>query len=502
MQFIVRYFPEVIIKSRPVRKQMSRQLQANLQILLRPVVGGRARVVAGWDKLVVSVDEASAADVVRVVDVLRSTPGIASFMDVEEGSLEGLPQLAERVLSIWQDRLKDKTFAVRCHRRGQHGFSSRDVECAVGEALLQGSAARGVDLERPECLVRVEVIGDRVFVVNRRWEGLGGYPCGTIDAVLSLVSGGFDSTVASFQMMRRGLLTHFLFFNLGGHAHEIGVKEVAVYLWMKYGASHPVRFITVPFEDVVAEILRQVDDRLMGVVLKRMMLRAAGRIAADLGLQALVTGESVAQVSSQTLHNLAVIDQVCDSLVLRPLISADKSTIVAISREIGAEAFAAAMPEYCGVISVKPATRARLERVQAAELRFDMAVLERAIARARNERIDRLALEEQSAPEVEVMVAPVAGSVIIDVRHPDEVERAPLRVPGIEVQLIPFYELHRRFAGLDQTRRYMLYCEQGVMSRLHAAHLVHEGCTNVCVYRPAGAAGQARAGEEPPGEPG
>jgi thiamine biosynthesis protein ThiI len=90
-------------------------------------------------------------------------------------------------------------------------------------------------------------VQDRFYVVLARHQGLGGFPLGTQDAVLSLISGGFDSTVSSFLTMKRGLVTHFCFFNLGGRAHETGVKEVALYLWMKYGASHPVTFVTVPF---------------------------------------------------------------------------------------------------------------------------------------------------------------------------------------------------------------------------------------------------------------
>ncbi|HAD10702.1 MAG TPA: tRNA 4-thiouridine(8) synthase ThiI, partial [Porticoccaceae bacterium] len=126
---------------------------------------------------------------------------------------------------------------------------------------------------------------------------------------------------------KRGLRTHFCFFNLGGRAHELGVKEVAWYLWQKYGASHRVKFITVPFEEVVAEILTKVTDSQMGVVLKRMMYRAAGEVARSWNVDALVTGESVAQVSSQTLPNLAVIDSVTDLLTIRPLVTMDKNDI-------------------------------------------------------------------------------------------------------------------------------------------------------------------------------
>jgi thiamine biosynthesis protein ThiI len=119
------------------------------------------------------------------------------------------------------------------------------------------------------------------------------------------MSGGFDSTVAAYQIMRRGLMAHFCFFNLGGRAHELGVMEVAHFIWKKYGSSQRVLFVSVPFEEVVGEILGKVDNSHMGVVLKRMMLRAASQIADRLHIDALVTGEAISQVSSQTLPNLS-----------------------------------------------------------------------------------------------------------------------------------------------------------------------------------------------------
>ncbi|MGB1908219.1 MAG: thiazole biosynthesis protein, partial [Spongiibacter sp.] len=142
------------------------------------------------------------------------------------------------------------------------------------------------------------------------------------------------------------------------------------------------------------------------------------------------------------------------------------------------------MPEYCGVISVKPTTRAKPEKIAEQEGNFDFAVLERAIASARYTNIDALADEEQTVVDVEVLPIPLAEAVILDVRHPDEIERKPLQLDRNEVREMPFYELHRRFAELDQGVNYQLYCDKGVMSRLHAAHLVEQGFTNVKVYRP------------------
>ncbi|VFS52266.1 tRNA sulfurtransferase [Budvicia aquatica] len=128
--------------------------------------------------------------------------------------------------------------------------------------------------------------------------------------------------------MRRGCRVHYCFFNLGGAAHEIGVKQVAHYLWSRFGSSHKVRFISIDFAPVVGEILENVDDGQMGVVLKRMMVRAASAMAERYGVQAIVTGEALGQVSSQTLTNLRLIDNASDTLVLRPLISHDKEHII------------------------------------------------------------------------------------------------------------------------------------------------------------------------------
>jgi len=224
----------------------------------------------------------------------------------------------------------------------------------------------------------------------------------------------------------------------------------------------------------------------MGVVLKRMMIRAANRVAASMQAGAIVTGESVAQVSSQTLANLRVIDEVSDMLTLRPLAVMDKGAIIDIARLIGTEQFAARMPEYCGVISVKPKTRAKRERVVREEENFDFAILEQAIASRRTETIDNLLTEELAAGEgVEIFATPQPGAVILDIRHPAEIEDKALEAGGTEVRAVPFFELERVFPTLDTGRNYMLYCDRGIMSRLHGEALLDKGFTNISVYRPA-----------------
>lgn len=483
MHFIVKFFPEITIKSPPVRKRFVKHLRDNLRQLFK-ALPFPVKVDREWDKIDVYADLETPEAIAQVTQILANTPGIASFAQVQTFPLGDLEDIFQKTKAIWGAALAGKTFCVRVKRSGEHEFSSIEVERYVGGGLNQYTDAAGVKLKNPDITVRMEIKRDQLHVIETQTKGLGGFPLGTQEPVLSLVSGGFDSTVSSYLTIKRGIRTHYCFFNLGGRAHEVGVKEVAYYLWNKFGASHRVMFVTVPFEDVVGEILEKVDNSQMGVVLKRMMLRAATQVAEKMEIPALVTGEAVAQVSSQTLTNLTVIDSVTDTLTLRPLIVMDKGDIIDIAREIGTEEFSAAIPEYCGVISRKPTTRAQEDRIAHEESKFDMAVLQQAVDTRRMVPIDDVVHDLDDEVKVEVSDAVAADQVIIDVRHPDEEELRPLKVEGATVMKIPFFRLNTDFPALDKSKHYLLYCEKGIMSQLHAANLKDEGFDNLGVYRP------------------
>ncbi|MEG5264270.1 tRNA uracil 4-sulfurtransferase ThiI [Pseudomonas sp. JDS28PS106] len=483
MKLIVKVFPEITIKSPPVRKKFIRQLGKNIRTVLREL---DADIVVGgvWDNLEVETQSTDPKILHGITERLSCMPGIANFLQVAEYPLGDMDDIVARCKAHYGDLLPGKMFSVRCKRAGRHPFSSMDVEKYVGSQLRQQCGAAGIELRKPEIVVRMEIRDQRLFVIHDQHKGLGGYPLGSLEQTLVLMSGGFDSTVAAYQIMRRGLMAHFCFFNLGGRAHELGVMEVAHFIWKKYGSSHRVLFVSVPFEEVLGEILEKVDNSHMGVVLKRMMLRAASAVAERLEMDVLVTGEAISQVSSQTLPNLSLIDSATDKLVLRPLIASHKQDIVDLANEIGTADFARHMPEYCGVISVNPKTHAKRNRVEYEEQQFDMAILERALERAKLVPIDRVIDDLSRSVEIEEVSQALAGQVIIDIRHPDAQEDQPLQVSGIEIQTVPFYALNSRFKELDNTRQYLLYCDKGVMSRLHAHHLLSEGHANVRVYRP------------------
>lgn len=485
MKFIVKVFPEITIKSRPVRKQFIRQLGKNIRSVLREL-DPQLQVQGEWDNLEVQTSLQEPRARAALIARLRCVPGIAHFLEVHDYPLGDFDDILDKCRQHFGSQLPGKIFSVRCKRGGKHSFSSVEVASYVGSHLRREFGAAGIDLKNPEVQVRIEIRHDRLYVVHAQHEGIGGYPLGSLEQSLVLMSGGFDSTVAAYQMMRRGLLTHFCFFNLGGRAHELGVMEVAHFLWQKYGSSHRVLFISVPFEEVVGELLNKVDNSHMGVILKRMMLRVATRLAEELYIDALVTGEAISQVSSQTLTNLKVIDAATDMLVLRPLIASHKQDIIDCATQIGTADYAKHMPEYCGVISVNPTTRAKAYRVEHEEQQFDMAILERALQRARKITVDKLIDELGADVQVEEVQQALSGQIILDIRPADAVEEQPLQVEGIEVQTLPFYALNSRFKELDASRQYLLYCDKGVMSRLHAHHLLSEGHANVRVYRPVG----------------
>ncbi|MEC5317982.1 tRNA uracil 4-sulfurtransferase ThiI [Brenneria populi subsp. brevivirga] len=482
MKFIIKLFPEITIKSQSVRLRFIKILTGNIRNVLKSYDETLA-VVRHWDHIEVRAQDESRHQAIR--DALTRIPGIHHILDVEERAYTDVHDIFEQTLALYRDRVAGKTFCVRVKRRGKHEFSSQDVERYVGGGLNQNIESARVNLTSPQVTVHLEIDQDRLLLINDRHEGIGGFPIGTQEDVLSLISGGFDSGVSSYMLMRRGCRVHYCFFNLGGAAHEIGVKQVAHYLWSRFGSSHRVRFIAIDFEPVVGEILEKIDDGQMGVVLKRMMVRAASQMAERYGVQALVTGEALGQVSSQTLTNLRLIDNASDTLILRPLISHDKEHIIKQARELGTEDFAKTMPEYCGVISKSPTVKAVKSKIEDEESRFDFSILDRVVSEARNIDIREIAQQtSQEVVEVETVAAFAPTDVLLDIRAPDEQEDKPLALDHAEIISLPFYKLSTQFGSLDQSKNYLLYCERGVMSRLQALYLREQGFSNVKVYRP------------------
>lgn len=481
MKFIIKLFPEIMIKSDSVRKRFIKILTSNIRnVLLRETEN--VAVIRNWDFIEVRAKVAEEAPM--VLDLLQRTPGIHHILEVEEYPFETMHDIFEQTLVQVRSQLEGKTFCVRVRRKGKHEFRSLDVERYVGGGLNQHIESARVKLTQPDVTIRIDIEHDKMLLVKARHEGLGGYPIGTQEDVLSLISGGFDSGVSSYMLIRRGSRVHYCFFNLGGAAHEIGVKQMAYHIWSRYSTSHKVRFVAINFENVVGEILEKVDNGQMGVVLKRMMVRAASKVAQRFDIQAIVTGEALGQVSSQTLTNLRLIDKAADALVLRPLITHDKEQIIAMAKTIGTDDIAKSMPEFCGVISKNPTVKAIESRILEEEGHFNFDVLEEAVQQAKYLDIREIAQQtEQEVTSVETTSELGENDVILDIRSPEETEELPFTLEGVTVKVLPFYKLSSQFGSLDQSKQYLLYCQRGVMSKLQALYLKENGFSNVKVFR-------------------
>lgn len=477
-KFILKLFPEIMIKGSSAKRQMVGQLYANLMSILE-----RIDTTIAVRKFSDKIEVVTPVEVLpEVRQRLMETSGIEQILEVlQVDGMDTLEKIKEKIGELTIDSLEGKTFVVRAKRTGTHTFSSIELERTVGGYLLAHSNATKVDLKNPDVKISMELIEAQLNFITTKYKGLSGFPIGTQGDILSLMSGGFDSTVASYLTMKRGIKTHFVFFNLGGMAHEIGVKQVALYLWSKFGSSHKVKFITVDFQDVVEEIFRSTAPTYMGVMLKRLMLMASEKVADELEIDALLTGESVAQVSSQTLRNLALIDQVSNKLILRPLSTMNKPDIIDIANDIGTRHFAEAMPEYCGVISQNPIIHGSFKRMEKVAKQFNYDVLDTAVTEAKHIYVHDIIDDMTSLEAVEVVQDLKGGEyVVIDIRPEDECIQTEC-----ENIKIPFHKLKTEFAKLPKDKEYLLYCEKGIMSQLHAQYLKDaHNCENIRVYRP------------------
>ena len=482
MKFIIRLFPEISIKSKPVRNRLIRQVRQNLVNVCKHH-GISVNAYAQWDKVVAIFDETVTKD--RAITELSRIPGIHSFMEVNEYPFTTLDSLFDEIKDVVGPSIENKTFAVRVKRKGQHEFNSQMAERVIGGKFKASFPNKGVCLDNPEVLIHIEIENQTAYLSGEKHLGIGGYPVGSQGEVFSLISGGFDSGVSTYDVLHRGCRVNYLFFNMGGTAHEIGVKQESYFLWDRFASSHRVRFVTIPFEPIVGQILERTHHGVRGVILKRMMMRVGSLVAKKFDAEALVTGESLGQVSSQTLRNLTHIDNVCDVLLLRPLVTADKQDIIDKSRQIGTIGFAESMPEYCGVISDHPNVCPSASFVEEEEAKMDSDLVQKAFESMKVVDINDIPKDTTKLKtEVETVSELLSNEVVLDVRAPDDVEKAPLTVEGHEVITMPFYKTASDFHTLDQIKTYALYCDQGVMSLMQAKQLKEKGYHNVKVYRP------------------
>jgi thiamine biosynthesis protein ThiI len=459
---LLRLSGEISTKARETRWRFVSQLLRNVGDALRSedVAYSLSR---RHDRIFVELADArGAAALARVF-------GVQSVSLAQHGPGTSLDEIVARGDEVFGEAVRGKRFAVRARLVGKPkdlGFHSRDIQVALG-AKLRARAA-GVDLDDPEVAVQIEVHEGRAYYFTETLGGEGGLPLGTEGRALALVSGGFDSAVAAWQMMRRGLALELVFFNLGGRAHRAGTQRVMHALATRWAyGTHP-RLHAVDFDAVSRDLQAKAEPRYWQVILKRLMLRGADLVARELTCPALVTGEALGQVSSQTLANLATISAATRLPILRPLVGANKHEIIDLAHRIGTGPISATVAEYCALVPRRPATAAGLAAVEEEEAKLDASLLERAVASREVVDVREADPEAAALPEIAVEAVP-PGAVVIDLRTRAEFDTWHL--PG-SVRL-DFPRALEALHALSRDQRYVAVCAFGLKSA-HLAELMRK----------------------------
>ncbi|MBI1729404.1 tRNA 4-thiouridine(8) synthase ThiI [Candidatus Acetothermia bacterium] len=466
MLILVRFSGEISTKARKTRISFTRRLVDNIHDAL-----SRAKITfqlrKEWSRIFIETPDSSA------VQVLSRVFGIRSLSVVERIQVRDVAHLAEEGEKFFRTSVEGKSFAVRARRVGgvkDPRFSSNEIGRTLGARLLP--YANRVDLTDPEVTASVELYVDEAYFFTDRTLCVGGLPLGTKERALALISGGFDSAVAAWLILKRGIALDYLFLNLGGSAHLASMLPVLKKLTDNWSYGDRPQLHVIDFQTLVQELQARTEKRYWQVILKRLMLQAADQVGSELGSLALVTGEVIGQVSSQTLPNLQVISEVAKLPILRPLIGFDKHEIVDRARQIGTADYSERVEEYCALVARHPATSALLEDVLEQEQRLNYSVLEEAMAGRAELDLTQLELSSLNVQELEIEEIP-DGAQVIDLRSAHSY--GAWHIPG--AMHLNFFEALENLdsLALDRERVIVAYCEVGIKSAQLAEWLCKAG---------------------------
>lgn len=315
---------------------------------------------------------ADAKDGPGVLKRLEKIFGIVGICPMLQLYDDGFEKLAEDIIRYIDERYEDKnfTFKVKAMRaRKNYPLTSMQINEELGGKLLEAFPDLRVDVHKPEVVVNVE-IRSRINVYTQVVKGQGGMPQGTSGKALLLLSGGIDSPVAGYMMAKRGVKLEALYFHAPPYTSERAKQKVCDLAGILSEYSGGVRLHIVNFTQIQKYIYEKCPHDELTIIMRRYMMKIAQELAKKIEATALITGESLAQVASQTMQSLNVTDEVCDMTVFRPLIGMDKVDIIKIAQNIGTFETSILPYEDCCTIFVAkhPVTKPKLNRIQHSEL--------------------------------------------------------------------------------------------------------------------------------------
>jgi len=359
---LLTHYHEVGLKGRN-RAKFERQLKQNIQAALAGLEGISVSRISG--RLLIEVEPHLTDDINSIAATVASLPGVVR---VSQGVsvARDLDSINSAALAILEQSEPFSSFKVAARRANtDYPLDSMQLNQRVGAYLSHNLPLKTVRMADPDVKLHVEIIEGRAFVYAHTIKGIGGLPVGSSGAVVCLLSAGLDSPIAAWRMMRRGatvLGLHFSGRPQTSADSEHLVKQIAEVLKPIAGLTG---LFVVPFGEYQRMIAAAVPASLRIIFYRRLMFAVANRLAAEQGARALVTGESLGQVASQTLENIQVIDAVAKFPVLRPLIGSDKQEIISEALQLGTYEISIQNHEDCCTLFMprSPETRARLSIV-------------------------------------------------------------------------------------------------------------------------------------------
>ena len=383
MQLVVHY-AEIGLKGRN-RPRFEGRLRENLA--RRLAAFGSVRVKNLYGRLLVELPEGTPFEAVR--ERIAQVFGVAYFSEVSVCE----PEMAaiEKAVDEFTASRRFRSFGIKARRAfKRHPFTSSDLARELGAHVAARTGA-AVDLTHPELWIEIHVLQSHAILLHERHAGPGGMPVGSAGRAVSLISGGIDSPVASYEMLKRGLALRYAHFHSSpftSNASQEKVRDLVARLAVHQG---PTSLYRIPFGEIQQTLVREAPAEPRIVLYRRFMIRLAEGVARRERALALVTGESLGQVSSQTLGNLDTINRAATLPVLRPLIGSDKAEIVDRAREIGTFEISIEPDEDCCsyLMPRSPATWTRPDAIEEIEGGLDVAgMVDATLARVERETIE------------------------------------------------------------------------------------------------------------------
>jgi len=369
---IIRFSGEIWIKKHWTRRQYVKQLGRNIRKALKQHQVDYTKLVRRHSRLYLKTSSPiQAANVLtRVFGISSVSPAIETFPELDKLIEQGL-QLAELMLK------PGDTFAVKCKRVGKHDYSSADVQKLLGQKVLEKYVEKlglKVNLDNPDVTLGVEVREDQAFVYSQVIHGPGGMPLGVQPQLIGLFSGGIDSAVGIWLVMKRGCPVVPVYFDNNPYTDETTKQRAlrTAEVLFSWAIGFPRNVYVVQHGENLKQIMKT-NRKYSCLLCKRMMYRVAERLAEQLHAEGIVTGEAIGEQASQTLTNLRVLNSaVRDYPVHRPLLGFDKAETEAIARKIGTYPVTSMKAAGCSAVPYQPSTKAKLEEVLKAEEKLDI----------------------------------------------------------------------------------------------------------------------------------